>query len=478
MPQFNAIRVSDKIEKTFIDFSSYKSLKESSGFKRLYTIHTAETNKIADLLGFHVGGFCDDYGNNTNLLAGKISGYGTLPSDLILCLMNDKYGFLPLSEEQLNYLYTYLTTGKVTNLVVEDTIEEAQEDSGDAINDFIIFEVDAKWPNDPERFAFSGQYIIPFNPPSGLKPSIPWFEQFFEIIGLDEINEKITIKIHEGEEEKTMDLPLNEKVIYDFNYYRDRSIEKSLRVGRASFKYIKPYLTIDPIPGRIKVNTKYEIDGKLENDDNGYFEKIDYDEEVSGYVDNVLGDRFYILYTAIDDNLVILYGFSPDPDNDNENITTYYPLYLNNASGNKTSYFDSEKKQTIMYSVTFTYEETSEDENDDECILKIHQSYSYRDTYDEYEDDSDYELEVKDGNSIELKGCKFLIIKRINEKYHNATVYIGNSTNLENCQSYVVDLKGRTANYKYSFNGGCNDNYHAESNIIEARLEKKWVRLD
>ena len=606
MPQFNAIRVSDKIEKVFIDFSSYESLKETSNFKKLYTIHTAETMEITHLLGFHVGGFCDDCGSSTNLLAGKISGYGTLPSDLILCLMDDHYEFLPLSEEQLDCLYIYLITGKVVdpnidktarkffakykiypvlpklgtdcesfinkkhpnvlilkydfdfnkipenqiskigealfhyadhlidafkemddvylsmggdyfiknlrdldsgayivliqarinknerpvlndvdihNLVkdeevIEDTIEEAQEDNEEAINDFIIFEVDAKWPNDPEKLTFSGQYIVPLNPPSDLKPSIPWFDQFFEIIGLDEINNKITIKIHEDDKEKTMDLPLNEKVIYDFNYYRDRSVERSLRIGRATFKYIKPCLTIDPIPGRIKVNTKYEVDGKLENNDNGYFEKIDYDEDVSGYVDNVLGDRYYILYTSMYDNLVILYGFSPDPDNDDENITNYYPLYLNNVSGNQTSYFDNEKKQTIMYSVTFSYEETPEDENDDECILKIHQSYSYCDTYDKYEDDSDYELEVKDGNSIKLKGGKYLTIKRINKKYHDATVYIGNSTNPEHCQFYVVDLKGRTANYKYSFNGGCNDSFHAESNIIEARLEKKWVRLD
>ena len=37
--ELNAIRVSDTVEKVHIDFSSIESLYESSGFKRLYTIH-------------------------------------------------------------------------------------------------------------------------------------------------------------------------------------------------------------------------------------------------------------------------------------------------------------------------------------------------------------------------------------------------------------------------------------------------------
>ena len=53
MESFNAIRVGDKIEKIFIDFSSYESLIESSKFKRIYRIHTAETIAISDKIGFH-----------------------------------------------------------------------------------------------------------------------------------------------------------------------------------------------------------------------------------------------------------------------------------------------------------------------------------------------------------------------------------------------------------------------------------------
>ncbi len=56
----NAIRISDRVEKVELDFASDESLKESLGFARLYTIHTAKTNEMSSRLGFHIGGYCDD----------------------------------------------------------------------------------------------------------------------------------------------------------------------------------------------------------------------------------------------------------------------------------------------------------------------------------------------------------------------------------------------------------------------------------
>ena len=116
----NALLIGDSVEMTYVDFSSYEGLKESTGFKKLYTIHTQETLNIGNKIGLHIGGFCDDYGTGGGYLAGKISGYGSLPSDLILCLMDDKYNFLPLSERQLQVLYVYLTEGKVLPLTDDE----------------------------------------------------------------------------------------------------------------------------------------------------------------------------------------------------------------------------------------------------------------------------------------------------------------------------------------------------------------------
>ena len=118
--ELNAIKVSGVIEKIHVDFSSIDAMYESTGFKRFYTIHTAKTNKMSAQLGFHVGGFCDDRGSGGPDLAAKIAGYEYLPSDLILCFMDDKYNFLPLNERQLESLYVYLTTGKVVSSTVDD----------------------------------------------------------------------------------------------------------------------------------------------------------------------------------------------------------------------------------------------------------------------------------------------------------------------------------------------------------------------
>ena len=100
-----------------VDFSN---IELSTGFRRLYTIHTAKTLDYSRQVGFHVGGFCDDRGQGGSSLAARTAGYEDLPSDLILCKMDERYNFLPLSEAELNCLYTYLTTGKVVPLESDD----------------------------------------------------------------------------------------------------------------------------------------------------------------------------------------------------------------------------------------------------------------------------------------------------------------------------------------------------------------------
>lgn len=108
----NALRISDHIEKVEVDFSSYGSLKESIGFRRLYTIHTVQTLEYSQKLGFHVGGFCDDHGRGGEDYAACIAGYENLPFDLIVCRMDDKYDYLPCTPSELDALYILLTQGK------------------------------------------------------------------------------------------------------------------------------------------------------------------------------------------------------------------------------------------------------------------------------------------------------------------------------------------------------------------------------
>lgn len=104
----NAIRITDTIEKVYVDFSSLDSIQSSTNINRPYTIHTSNTINMSSRLGFHIGGFCDDRGSNEFELAEEISGYDFLPSELYLCLMDYSYNYLPLEEDKLLKLYDYL----------------------------------------------------------------------------------------------------------------------------------------------------------------------------------------------------------------------------------------------------------------------------------------------------------------------------------------------------------------------------------
>lgn len=116
----NAIRISTTIEKTYIDFSTYESIKETSGFRRTYTIHTASTQAMSKKVGFHVGGFCDDRGIKEVPLAAAIAGYDNMPSDLILCKMGEHYEFLPLEEGEVEALYNALVKLANANTETKD----------------------------------------------------------------------------------------------------------------------------------------------------------------------------------------------------------------------------------------------------------------------------------------------------------------------------------------------------------------------
>ena len=157
MPKLNAIRVGETIEKVHVDFSSFESLKESTNFERLYTIHTKETIAISEKLGFHVAGFCDDRGEGGPKLAAEIAGYPSLPSDLILCLMDDKYNFLPLDEGQLETLYLYLTTGEI-----KSSASFKKDEYGEFLRKYDISPILPDFPVEPSSFFFEEYPNIAF----------------------------------------------------------------------------------------------------------------------------------------------------------------------------------------------------------------------------------------------------------------------------------------------------------------------------
>ena len=118
----NAILVKTSgIEKVCVDFSDDENICKAIESKGLSTIHTQNTQDISRKLGFHIVGYVDRHGGNLdNELAARISGYDEIYSSMLLCKTNDKWDNLPLSEDEVEILYTYLTTGKVVVLQKND----------------------------------------------------------------------------------------------------------------------------------------------------------------------------------------------------------------------------------------------------------------------------------------------------------------------------------------------------------------------
>lgn len=104
------------IIKIHIDFSDIDNIARAIYADRLSTIHTVKTQELSAKLGVHLIGFinrnCDDINNEK---ACEISGYDYLGSLMFLCKTDDKYNPLPFEEDELERVYTFLTTGEMNS---------------------------------------------------------------------------------------------------------------------------------------------------------------------------------------------------------------------------------------------------------------------------------------------------------------------------------------------------------------------------
>ena len=439
---FNAIRISDKIEKVFIDFSSYDSLKESSGFERLYTVHTAKTMEISNLLGFHVAGFCDDYGVGGSELAASFSGYDSLPSDLILCLIDDKYNFLPLNETQLERLFVYLRTGRVIELSGGsvsktdssiDVIEEVKEDDDDAAfkSGVIFVSFEASWPDSEDDYKYSGTFAYPlFIENKRLKPSFPYFDDFFDVVGVDDTRDLVTIKVYNGDIETIYDINLDETIAVEFDYHSQKLKKATHRKGVAKFSYHIFDFSDDVIPGKIDFTETQLTNGVEDICEAKYLESICDDEDKAGYVDLENDDRYFIFLCDYIHNFVLLYGFRFLKSNDKEAATLFIPLFLDKPVSEIDTYKD-EKGRTIEYNLTIKHVEGVLDEKDSACLLKIYDKQKGK----------EYVFDVVDGFNKLDDNNYYIHVGRINNKTHELAVFIGHSSRKRDCKYYYASLK-------------------------------------
>lgn len=163
------------IVKADIDFSNYDEINEAINAERLSTIHTAKTQELSDKLGIHLLGFVDSNGNDiNNKKASEISGYDYIGSMMILCKCGEGYTPLPFTEEEIDMVYTYLTTGEIKR--------KKETDSYDS---------------------FIKKYNInPILPNFDIEPQITLFEQYPRIIFVkydySHLNDKEMLKFGES----------------------------------------------------------------------------------------------------------------------------------------------------------------------------------------------------------------------------------------------------------------------------------------
>ena len=350
-PEYNAIKVGNTIEKIVLDFSSYESLKETSGVARFYTIHTAQTNEIGNKLGFHVGGFCDDYGSGGSDLAAEISGYDELPSDLFLCLMDDKYNFLPLSEKQLNDLYNYLVKQN------EDTQEECFENYDAEENDLedyvLFFKVKAYWPDNEEKLSLHYEYCYPLLLEK--KPSFPFFDELFTVEGYDRIHKTLTLKLKMGKKEEIINLKIDEDYELNFDYNSSPRKKSTHRVGTAVFTFSRFNFVTNKIPGKIVFHAKAE-GAEVESVDQEFvLDDINDKGDDDSIFELETGERYCVLFIDELAKIVIFVGFRPGEDEE-DNQTYFVPVWFDKANEEYFNFANEEDRLETLTVISYRKE--------------------------------------------------------------------------------------------------------------------------
>ena len=302
----NAIRIGKGIEKTYIDFSSLESIRATSGFHRLYTIHTAATLALGTSVGFHVGGFCDDLGNGGSALAAIFVGYDSLPSDLILCKMDDSFNFLPLEETELEALFHRLNE-------VNAESEKQQEDY------FLRFQVRADFPGRPDELHYESDSVFGFLDDEERDPKFaePYFDSLIRFEGLDAAKGTLGIRLCQGEAKEEMTLAFGQSKEIAFDYAPEGP--SSRRVGTALLTPISLSIEDALYPGRLVFHfqkkrallTEYDqvkIMSDLKSIRGG-------DEDDSPLLEGPDGMVYGVFAIAPSQRAIILYRFTQaDPD--------------------------------------------------------------------------------------------------------------------------------------------------------------------
>jgi len=115
----NAISIGyDGYKKVRVDFDDGESIRRAVKATRLRYIRTPALQTLSQTLGVPLVGYANADGLDINNgTACRLTGAGSIGSDMILCKTDPDGAILPLGEVELERVYTYITTGTL----VEDS---------------------------------------------------------------------------------------------------------------------------------------------------------------------------------------------------------------------------------------------------------------------------------------------------------------------------------------------------------------------
>ena len=317
-----------------------------------------------------------------------------------------------------------------------DAVEEVEErfdgdlDLGDYI---LVFDVECSWPNDKDQMTFKGTYAYPlFLDNDAIKPFFPYFNDFFDVIGIDRLHDVIEVRISDGKNKTDLRIHLNESETYEFEYYQNKLKRSSLKKGKATFSFYHFDFDGTTIPGKIVFEEFYNVNGSNDDYETHEFSLISDNEDKSGSIDLDSGDQIYICLTDYYHNFVLLYGFTECKKAKDGIATVYYPLWLNKKTIETTTFKDG--SDNIEIKTNISYIESKIDNYDFKCHLAITEFGNGQTT--------NYQMDIMDSNHIQLSNSSAHIhLARINSKEHELAVYIGDSHRRFDNNFFTINLR-------------------------------------
>ena len=338
--------------KVEVDFSNDNDLYRLLDAERVSVIHTKRTQELSERLGIHLVGYVKREGDDiNNKLACSISGYNYIGSFMLLFKTDDKFNNLPLNEDELELVYGYLTSE-------DDAVEEVSngEPSEDDLLLRYLLIIDAKidWPN-IKNYGTAYKLCVPIVYLEGKENvNIPYLNDAIEYLGIDRINDVLELKLHLGED-KEVKLCLNKPQKFEFAYQKHANDERSYRKGVINLELRRYVWVSRDFNGRISIKEEFHSNKREQLvEEKTFVDYRDNSEEV--LASSVSGNIFYPLLIDTEQQIVVVYAYRRDYEDNDIIVNTYFPIELGRETIYHDIWKDEETGEKFDQKITMKYE--------------------------------------------------------------------------------------------------------------------------